>query len=255
MNSVLRKPGIHPLSVVQCFRRQVNAGLSGVIFDVLPEIEQLFEGADDVVVTVGLPELAGSGEVLVAFPGGGSLDALHDHFQFVARAGNDQQVDVIGHDDEIAQVEAVAVVFQELLADGRQTALVFQMAITVTLVECRMEETVEVLVELLLISFGQRLQLRLSVAAGHVYAPSVQPVFLLVLPLVKDLPGHGITEPEGDEVGRPLLTPVRQIAAIDAHGQVFVERHKTRTDGGRSRRTEFIPFGFRDLDHDVDCLN
>ena len=76
MNSVLREPGIHPVSVVQRFLGQVNSSLSGVVFDVLSKMDQLFEGSDDMVITVRLPELAASAEVLVALPGSGPLDGL-----------------------------------------------------------------------------------------------------------------------------------------------------------------------------------
>ena len=107
-----------------------------------------------------------------------------------------------------------------------------------------MKKAIEVLVKAMLLGLGKPLNLTVPmiVTFGGTNAASGQPSVLLVLPLVENSLRNRVSEAEGDEVGRAVLPPVRQVALIDSDGVLFVERDKVRTRVGHRRRTEFIPF-------------
>ena len=101
-----------------------------------------------------------------------------------------------------------------------------------SLVQGRMEEAIEVFVELLLVAFGQVSEVVIaSHRRTHVIHERAANVASRT-PIVQGPFGDGITEPEGHEVGRPVLTPMRQIAAVDPHCAVFVERDERRSIHG-----------------------
>jgi hypothetical protein len=80
------------------------------------------------------------------------------------------------------------------------------------------------------------------VTFGATNTTSSQPSLLLILPLADNSLRNRVSEAEGDEVGRAVLPPVRQIAAIDSDGGAFVERDEARAGLRHRRKTEFIPF-------------
>src|SRR5208337_2103737 len=119
MNSVLPlEPGVHPLSTVDSLGRQLEMKQQGIPYDVLAIGRQLYERTHDVIVAVGLPERSRAMAQPIARGRRRAFDGFQDLFELCRTGGIrflvvnrcDQQVSVVGHDDEVAEVVTVTVV-------------------------------------------------------------------------------------------------------------------------------------------------
>ena len=91
--------------------------------------------ADEAIPIFGLPEFAGSLEMVVDLVAGEALDGMNDVFERVAFDEFQDDVDVVGHDDVAVEMVAGLIEVVEGVGNDGGTGGIFEEALAVGLVE------------------------------------------------------------------------------------------------------------------------
>ncbi len=142
-------------------------------------------------------------------------------------------VNVIRHDDEVAHPGAVAVKVEKGFMNEGGVCGIAQNATTVAEVEFVVEELGGCALELLPLLFWNaaievKIGLWTRLLPCRFNAVSSKPIAMLPIPLIEDALGDGICLSESDKVCGAGLTPVRQIAVVDAQLAALIEAAKDR---------------------------
>jgi len=212
--------------------QEVGAGgeVGGVLGDVVLDGGELGGGADEVVEGFFLPEAAVGAERFVDFAGGEVFPggALGGDFGGVLQA--DDEVDVVGHDDEVAEVVACAVEMAEGAGNDGGEFWAAEDASAEAFVEGFHIGLGKGLMELAAGVFGELVELVAPVGGGWGDVVEFEPGGAAGIPLAADFGGDGVFGAEGDEVGGVVLEPVREVCAVgDLDGELGVEEFEHGT--------------------------
>jgi hypothetical protein len=138
---------------------------------------------------------------------------------------------MVRHDDEVARVVRVAITGKDLAPDDGKAIGSAQVAFADSTIKVLLRNTIEMLVILkLIVGREARDSGRNILNAGvESWNSRGKPTTTFIIPLLHDVRGNGIAEPEGYKVRSALLSPMWQRPVVDAHGTQFVERNEWRT--------------------------
>jgi len=128
---------------------------------------------------------------------------MKDIGEIVAGSGRDDQMDVIGHNDEIANDVAVAVEIKQGVFDDFRYGRILEPAFTIALIEPCKDSVGEDVAEFVFL-FG-----------GTGFGMCAKPCVAFVSPEAELVLRDGIGEAESDEVRDALFVPVREVALGD----------------------------------------
>ena len=214
--------------------RDPNSSLLRIFPNIFLKRTQLSAIPYQMIIIFPLPESTSPPQSLIAEEGRTALDSLHHPFQIEPLNQVDQQMDVVRHQDEIAEMIVSAIVLQQLLPNDVQAWIATQVTGSQSLVEVMIQFSVEQLMKFRALFRGQ-----LCLEGGEpirrigmvVDVPCSQPKSFLVIPLCDHAFGKGIGETKGDEVGRAVLAPVWEISSVDDHRFALMVRFKWGTAG------------------------
>lgn len=198
-------------------------GFERILRDVVTQTSELSFVAHEMIKRILLPEAPLAAKAAMDLPGrevfpGGTL---LNHGTLVGERG--QQVNVIGHDDEVEHLVAISIKVQKAVGNEAGDPGLCENTRAMT----RVKRLVPARGEAVVI-FGQRfgqqlLQARLPALLQRVDAVQVKPAISFRPPAIEDIPGHGIHRAPGDENYASILRPVRQPPLGD---EPFVRRIK-----------------------------
>jgi hypothetical protein len=145
---------------------------------------------------------------------------------------HNQQMDVIGHDDKIADVVPFSIPRKNFISQDRYAALPLQVAIADSTIEIILHFAIEFLLVLKLILCGQARYGSQGVLAIEVRRrePRRNPAAPVVFPSPSDMNWNRVAEPKCYKVRRAVLSPVWHRPLVDAHSAMFIKRRKKRTN-------------------------
>lgn len=204
----LRRPGLPRRSAPRTRR---------IPRDVSPCSQELTRIPNEAVVALPLPEVTVRAGALidparrVPFDGPGNLLLTE------ARQRQDQPVNVIRHDNEVATSIPHPIEAAQRVSDYLDVELVAQDAGTVTAIQLHQRLPGLTALELVAVAFRYRLLFDGPLVRGQVSVQSVccVPRCPLVLPFQDLAGGNGVLESECDKVRGAVLPPVRQGAPVD----------------------------------------
>lgn len=191
-----------------------EAGLLGIFGDVAAKVLEMLRAADQVVETLRLPEAATPAYQRIDPTGRELLPRFALGFDLGIAQQTEEHVNVVGHDDVVAQVVAstVKVLQRRRHEPGRRG--VAQLAGADSAVQVLHELPGEGGVELA-VQVGHRPQLRLPLGRGGIDAVAPQPVVPLPMPETQQGLRDRVGRAKCDEVGHARLKPMRQGRIVD----------------------------------------
>ena len=202
--------GMHPAE----FIGEREATLHRISTDVLDHSVEMFFVTNNSIVGFLLPEGARSLCALVDLPCRDPFDLLEDVFQFESSLGAYDDMTVVRHDDAAAEEVFLAMPKLETLPDNRRFEGVLQLAPPVTFIE----RTLESASDITLIPFAKIHATGMIPKSGEFSSNASQ--------LQQNRLRQCIRQPEGHEVSRSRLTPMRQVAFIVAELPMRIELSK-----------------------------
>lgn len=162
------------------------------------------------VETLVLPEPPGPPRKSVDPHGAVSLDGSGKGFKILLRIGHEEPVDVIRHDDEIAAVQASAVVEMEHVRQNAGGLGFPKQAGSVAFVDLDVKPSGFFVLEGASNVLGNLTVTPVALGAWKVvgYAVCGQPLAAIIGPCAHHGGRNRVAEPEGDEVNRAVLLPM-----------------------------------------------
>ncbi len=193
-----------------------QAGFLGIIANVSNDPIEMLGIPDNRIVTLLLPQSPPAADSFVDLSSRVSFPAFRDRIEFMARQRSHDDVHMVGHHRTGAEMEALAVEFRQGAHDPTGVLRLCEPAFPVTPIQP------------LFLSPGDQLGILAPVLIGSGFWMFPFPGGFGSGDFTEAHRGQGVSQPKGHKIRRSVLTPVRQIPAINSDWPPGIEPLKSR---------------------------